>query len=60
MQGQFRRPRQEDLVPGTNYAMYYDLGVYGIPKQVMEGGEAELQFKPVTSMVIATMLPSLE
>merc|ERR1712166_1049519 len=50
VQGQFRRPRQEDLVPGTNYAMYYDLGVYGIPKQVMEGGEAELQFKPVTSM----------
>ena len=49
-QGQFRQPRQEDLVPGTKYAMYYDLGVYGIPTQVREGGEASLQFQPVTSM----------
>ena len=29
--GQFPRPLKSDLVPGTNYAMYYDLGVYGIP-----------------------------
>jgi len=46
MQGQFRRPRSEDLIKGTNYAMYYDLGVYGIPAQIQHGED----FKPVTSM----------
>jgi hypothetical protein len=30
--------------------MYYDLGVYGIPKQLQDGGDAALQFKPVSSM----------
>ncbi len=30
--------------------MYYDLGVYGIPAQIMAGGEAEAAFKPVTAM----------
>eukprot|EP00949_MAST-11_sp_MAST-11-sp1_P004950 g4950.t1 len=49
-QGQFRCPRKQDLVPGTNYAMYYDLGVYGIPSQIMQGGEARANFKPVTAM----------
>jgi len=49
MQGQFRCPRKEDLVKGTNYAMYYDLGVYGIPKQVLENDPL---YKPVTSMRI--------
>jgi delta24-sterol reductase len=49
-QGQFRQPRKQDLVPGTNYAMYYDLGVYGIPAQIMQGGAARANFKPVTAM----------
>ena len=25
------------MVKGTSYAMYYDLGVYGIPKQILDG-----------------------
>eukprot|EP00946_MAST-07B_sp_MAST-7B-sp1_P001884 g1884.t1 len=49
-QGQFPKPRKQDLVSGTNYAMYYDLGVYGIPAQIMKGGEARAAFKPVTAM----------
>merc|ERR1711865_1088390 len=35
--GVFRTPAAKDLVPGTNYAMYYDLGVYGIPPAVATG-----------------------
>ena len=34
--GLFPTPMDEDIVPGTNYAMYYDLGVYGIPKPVRQ------------------------
>ncbi|CAJ0955959.1 unnamed protein product, partial [Mesorhabditis belari] len=33
-QGQLRVPPKERLVPGTNYAMYNDLGVYGTPGQI--------------------------
>jgi delta24-sterol reductase len=33
--GIFPEPRPEDIVPGKDYAMYMDLGVYGIPRQVM-------------------------
>ncbi|KAE8737293.1 hypothetical protein FOCC_FOCC017246, partial [Frankliniella occidentalis] len=29
--GQLRRPPPKYLVPGTDYAMYNDLGVYGVP-----------------------------
>ncbi|XP_049817461.1 delta(24)-sterol reductase-like [Aethina tumida] len=32
--GQIRPPRKEYLVEGTNYAMYNDLGVYGVPGYV--------------------------
>lgn len=35
-QGQIRAPRQEYMVPGTNYGMYMDLGVYGVPKLIKE------------------------
>ena len=35
--GVFRTPAPKDIVPGTNYAMYYDLGVYGIPPAVAKG-----------------------
>ena len=35
--GVFRTPKKSDLVPGTNYAMYYDLGVYGTPPSVANG-----------------------
>ena len=34
-QGQFRKPR--DVIPGTKYGMYYDLGVYGIPRDIKQG-----------------------
>eukprot|EP00041_Stephanoeca_diplocostata_P018457 m.386630 g.386630 ORF g.386630 m.386630 type:complete len:302 (+) comp21018_c1_seq8:178-1083(+) len=33
-QGLFREPHPDSVVPGTNYGMYYDLGVYGIPREV--------------------------
>ncbi len=29
--GQLRHPAPEDRVPGTDHAMYFDLGVYGVP-----------------------------
>jgi delta24-sterol reductase len=32
--GVFPEPRKQDVVPGKDYAMYMDLGVYGIPKAV--------------------------
>ena len=39
-------PLKSEMVRGTNYAMYFDLGVYGIPTQVKE----KKQFKAVYSM----------
>ena len=48
MQGQFRRPAQHDMVPGRDYAMFFDLGVYGIPKAILDGEEHK--YKAVTSM----------
>lgn len=30
MSGQIKRPKEEYLIPGTNYAMYNDLGIYGV------------------------------
>jgi delta24-sterol reductase len=35
--GQFPQPLKKDMVKGTSYAMYYDLGVYGIPQQIKDG-----------------------
>lgn len=32
--GQLKRPNSEYLVPDTNYAMYNDLGIYGVPGYV--------------------------
>jgi len=46
--GLFPTPKPQDMVPGKNYAMYYDLGVYGIPKPVREGRPDE--YKAVRSM----------
>ncbi|KAK4299706.1 hypothetical protein Pmani_028040 [Petrolisthes manimaculis] len=34
--GQLRPPRKDQLVPGTNYGMFNDLGVYGVPRPVLE------------------------
>nr|XP_053628731.1 delta(24)-sterol reductase-like isoform X4 [Cherax quadricarinatus] len=34
--GQLRPPRKDQKVPGTNYGMFNDLGVYGVPKLVRE------------------------
>merc|ERR1712008_336710 len=34
--GVFPEPRPEDVVPGKDYAMYMDLGCYGIPRQVQK------------------------
>ena len=33
-QGQLRAPRKDQQTPGSNYAMFNDLGVYGTPGQV--------------------------
>lgn len=35
--GQLRPPRPNTRVPGTNYGMYNDLGVYGVPAAVKRG-----------------------
>ncbi|KAF2360659.1 FAD linked oxidase N-terminal, partial [Trinorchestia longiramus] len=34
--GQLRPPRKDQMVPGTNYSMFNDLGVYGVPRLVKE------------------------
>ncbi|KAG5886289.1 hypothetical protein JTB14_001508 [Gonioctena quinquepunctata] len=44
--GQVKSPRKEDLVEGTNYAMYNDLGVYGVPGFV----KRKEKYNPVTAM----------
>lgn len=35
-QGQLRAPRPHDRVPGEDFAMFFDLGVYGVPKAIKE------------------------
>lgn len=35
-QGQLRAPRAHDRVPGKDFAMFFDLGVYGVPKAIKE------------------------
>ncbi len=37
LSGQLRPPRHDTRVPGTNYGMYNDLGVYGVPAAVKRG-----------------------
>lgn len=44
--GQLRRPDKKYLVPGTNYAMYNDLGIYGVPGRV----KAKKSYNPVGAM----------
>lgn len=35
--GQLRPPRDHDRVPGTDHAMFFDLGVYGVPLPILQG-----------------------
>lgn len=44
--GQLKRPESKYLVPGTNYAMYNDLGVYSVPGRVKE----KKPYNPVVAM----------
>lgn len=44
--GQIRRPKAEYLCPGTNYAMYNDLGVYGVPGFVKN----KQPYEPIAAM----------
>ncbi|CAG9795989.1 unnamed protein product [Diatraea saccharalis] len=44
--GQLKRPNSKYLIPGTNYAMYNDLGVYGVPGKVKE----KKPYNPVDAM----------
>lgn len=44
--GQIRSPRDEYLVEGTNYAMYNDLGIYGVPGFV----KRKEKYNPVIAM----------
>ncbi|CAB3244392.1 unnamed protein product [Arctia plantaginis] len=44
--GQLKRPDSKYLVPGTNYAMYNDLGVYGVPGKVKD----KKPYNPVAAM----------
>ncbi|XP_068620513.1 delta(24)-sterol reductase-like [Battus philenor] len=46
LSGQLTRPDAKYLVPGTNYAMYNDLGVYGVPGKVKE----KKAYDPVAAM----------
>ena len=32
--GQLRPPRPDQMVPGANWGMFNDLGVYGVPRRV--------------------------
>jgi len=45
-QGQLRAPREKDRVSGKNYAMFYDLGVYGVPEAVKQ----KCSYHPVKAM----------
>ena len=36
-QGLLRRPKDVDRVEGTDFGMYFDLGVYGVPQPIREG-----------------------
>ena len=36
-QGQLRAPKDSDRVPGTDFGMYFDLGVYGVPLPIKQG-----------------------
>lgn len=44
--GQIKRPQERYLVPHTNYAMYNDLGIYGVPGFVKKN----LPYNPVKAM----------
>lgn len=44
--GQLPRPDSKYLVPGTNYAMFNDLGVYGVPGRVKD----KKPYNPVAAM----------
>lgn len=44
--GQIRAPKKEYLVEGTNYAMYNDLGIYGVPGYV----KRKEKYNPVSAM----------
>jgi delta24-sterol reductase len=44
--GQLRHPAASDRVPGKDYAMYFDLGVYGVPGPIQRGEK----FKTVHAM----------
>lgn len=44
--GQLRHPAKSDRVPGKDYAMYFDLGVYGVPGPIQRGEK----FKTVHAM----------
>ncbi len=35
--GQLRPPRAKDRLPGKDYAMFFDLGVYGVPGPILAG-----------------------
>lgn len=44
--GQLKQPDKKYMVPNTNYAMYNDLGIYGVPGQVKN----KQAYDPVTAM----------
>lgn len=48
-QGLFRAPPAKEMVKGKKYAMFYDLGVYGIPEGV-RCPDPSKPYKAVTSM----------
>ena len=41
--GQLRPPREDQICPGTNWGMFNDLGVYGVP-QIVRDKKRYLEF----------------
>nr|XP_039274088.1 delta(24)-sterol reductase-like isoform X1 [Styela clava] len=52
--GQLRPPRPEQMCPGTDYGMFYDLGVYGTPGKVKrkEGYDAVYAMRSMERFII--------
>lgn len=44
--GQLKRPKKKYIIEGTNYAMYNDLGIYGVPGHVKK----KKPYNPVKAM----------
>ncbi|KAG7160565.1 Delta(24)-sterol reductase-like 1 [Homarus americanus] len=49
--GQLRPPRREQMVPGADYGMFNDLGVYGVPRVVKEKKRFDAEFEKMFDLM---------